>query len=198
MLESDLDIEVDPSNAFFFNPKCEILYDDQNNRLAIIDASEFIHQIRAELAPGVEPASGSSQLHGLRAGQGMCLRPWLATWTSSCQGSLTCSSASAWIVPPTLLRNRNLGWASVYAPGPALMKRKQSIMLGSVHGILNLLSSLLPCQSSMILSSVSSRSQSTHGFSVPCMPTCHRLGLVSCLVIGLEFKSCSKLFIDRV
>ena len=56
MLESDLDIEVDPSNAFFFNPKCEILYDDQNNRLAIIDASEFIHQIRAELAPGVEPA----------------------------------------------------------------------------------------------------------------------------------------------
>ena len=44
------------SNAFFFNPKCEIVYDQPNRRLAIIDASEFIHQIRNELHPGVEPA----------------------------------------------------------------------------------------------------------------------------------------------
>ena len=31
------------------------MYDQENRRIAIIDASEFIHQIRAELAEGVEP-----------------------------------------------------------------------------------------------------------------------------------------------
>ena len=43
------------SNAYFHKPQCELVFDEANQRIAIIDASEFIHQIRAELAEGVEP-----------------------------------------------------------------------------------------------------------------------------------------------
>ena len=43
------------SNAYFHKPECELVFDEANQRIAIIDASEFIHQIRAELSEGVEP-----------------------------------------------------------------------------------------------------------------------------------------------
>ena len=141
---------------------------------------------------------GWSLLPGQARRQDMCSKSLSGTWANSCLASLTCLSGSAWNVPHSAQRNRNLGWASASAPVPAQMKKRQSMRIGCMLGIWSMLNCLLPCHGSMILSSVFSPSQLTHGFSVPCMPTCHRLGLVSCLVIGLEFKSCSKFFIDRV